>query len=150
MLKTNSKKAIENIKQYIMDCTESYFDDAIEWAAENNEHFKYKKDSFTNRAAFILECMNNEFSWMLNPVYMYKHKIGYYNVFEEWGRGLACGGLFDFLLCRAVDDLGAILEESEQEKNKFTQEQAEQKLFYLLYREITKGNEKYKKEVTKK
>ena len=144
MLKTNSKKAIENIKQYIMDCTDSYFDDAAQWAVENNENFNYKKDSFPDRAAFILECMKEEKGWMFDT---YK-QISFYEVFEDWGRGLACGGLFDFLLCRAVDELGAILEESEQEKNKFTQEQAEKRLFSLLYREITKGSEKYKKEVT--
>ena len=147
MLKTNSKKAIENIKQYIMKNTAAAFMEAAQDAKTDGEIFPYKENSFTDRAAFIWNKFNKEKSATYKKSYFVYYT---YEVFKDWGQGLACGSLFEFLLHKAVDDLGAILEESEQEKNKFTQEQAEQKLFYLLYREITKGNEKYKKEVNKK
>lgn len=39
----------------------------------------------------------------------------------------------------AVDDLGAILEETEEEKARFTEQEAEQLLTDLIYRELTKG-----------
>lgn len=39
-------------------------------------------------------------------------------------------------------DLGAILEETEQEKTRYTEQQAEQLLTSLIYRELQKGERK--------
>lgn len=39
----------------------------------------------------------------------------------------------------AVDDLGAILEETDEEKARYTEEQAEKTLTMLIYRELKKG-----------
>lgn len=39
----------------------------------------------------------------------------------------------------AVDDLGAILEETSEEKARYTEEQAEKTLTTLIYRELKKG-----------
>jgi len=142
MLKTNSKKAIENIKQYIMKNTAAAFMDAARDAKNDGKIFPYNENNFIDRAAFIWNKFNEEKSETYKKSYFVYYT---YEVFKDWGQGLACGSLFEFLLHKAVDDLGAILEESEQEKNKFTQEQAEKRLFSLLYREITKGNERYKK-----
>ena len=43
----------------------------------------------------------------------------------------------------AVDLLAEWLEETEEEKKRFTEEQAEEKITYLLYCELQKGVEKY-------
>lgn len=60
--------------------------------------------------------------------------------FCDWAQGLALGGLFCYYYNRsAVDDLGDILEETEEERNKFTEAQAEEKLTMLIYRELMKG-----------
>lgn len=40
---------------------------------------------------------------------------------------------------QTVDDLGAILEETDQEKARYTEQQAEQLLTDLIYRELVKG-----------
>lgn len=45
----------------------------------------------------------------------------------------------------AVTDLAMILEESESEKSKFTERQAEEKLTHLIFREIKKAVSKGKK-----
>ena len=39
----------------------------------------------------------------------------------------------------AVDDLGAILEETDEERARYTEEQAEKMLTTLIYRELKKG-----------
>ena len=58
--------------------------------------------------------------------------------FKQWGSGLACGGLFDYFLFSAVNVLGDILEETAEERNRYTEEQAENVLTYLIYREVTR------------
>lgn len=150
MLKMNSKKAIENIRKYIIDNVTNgieetiyflinYSDDenASEEAAyyqdilnaiENNEKNAFKK---------VAEAINNRF-------YIEKVKNDSTNatrqqLFFDW-----CGGLPSFLdTCyyynrSAVDDLGAILEETEEEKARFTESEAAEKLTYLIYRELNK------------
>lgn len=39
----------------------------------------------------------------------------------------------------AVDDLGAILEETDSEKARYSEQQAETRLTYLIYRELVRG-----------
>ena len=58
-------------------------------------------------------------------------------IFEDWARGLALGNLFCYYYNRsAKDDLGKILEESEEEKAKYTEQEAEELLTRLIYREM--------------
>ena len=42
----------------------------------------------------------------------------------------------------AVDDLGEILEETDEEKAKYNERQAEDLLTWLIYRELLKGEKK--------
>ena len=64
-------------------------------------------------------------------------------IFADW-----CAGLPSILnTCyyynrSAVDDLGEILEETEEEKEKYTQTEAEKLLTALIYREIKKAVKK--------
>ena len=61
-------------------------------------------------------------------------------IFKDWAQGLALGGLFCYYYNRsAKDDLGAILEESEAEKAKYTEQEAEEMLTRLIYRELEKA-----------
>lgn len=55
--------------------------------------------------------------------------------FKDWLAGLP-RGLGDFFLCQAVEDLGDILEENQAEREQYSQSQAEEKLSYLIYREV--------------
>jgi hypothetical protein len=129
MLKTNSKQAAENIRAYIVDgfTPEGYTDNPPQ--------------DFAGIAAFILATFRNEKYWCLQDV-------RYYHGCEELASRDWCAGLAGVLdTCyyynrSAVDDLGAILEETAQEKARYTEQQAEQLLTDLIYRELLKGASK--------
>ena len=126
MLRTNTKKAAANIRAYIMDgfTPENYTDNPPQ--------------EFPEIAAFILDTFRNEKYWCPQDVRYYHgcERLA----FRDW-----CAGLSSVLdTCyyynrSAVDDLGAILEETEEEKARFTEQEAEQLLTDLIYRELTKG-----------
>ena len=65
----------------------------------------------------------------------YERKQNRQEAFKNWLSGLP-RGLGDFFLCQAVEDLGNILEQTEAEKNKYTEDQASESLAYLIYREV--------------
>ena len=133
MLRTNSKKAAENIRNYIMEDLE-YLQERAEYRGmeldENNVDqvlalawsiFKEEKSGEINRYRFINE----------------------YQVFKDWASGLALGNLFCYYYNRsAVEDLGNILEESAAEKAKYKEEDAEELLTRLIYREMTRAYNK--------
>lgn len=130
MLRTNSKKAVENIRKYIMEDFE-YLQERAEYRGmeldENNVDqvlalawsiFKEEKSGEINRYRFINE----------------------YQVFKDWASGLALGNLFCYYYNRsAVEDLGNILEESAAEKAKYKEEDAEELLTRLIYREMNRA-----------
>lgn len=145
MLKTNSKKAKENLKKYIMEYSEPSFIDAMEYAKETSKNFNYKIDSFSDRCKYLYERFTEEYcnQWNLK-----QHRYNYLSIFEDWTRGLPVGGLFCYWYNReAKDDLQVILEETEQEKSRYTEEQAEKLLTSLLYYTIYNNYLKAKKEV---
>lgn len=126
MLKTNSTKARNNIKQYIInnfDCTGYTETPPEEWR---------------EIAAFILKTFRSE-------KYSMPEDFRYYNnnecaAFTDW-----CAGLPSVLdTCyyynrSAVADLAAILEETPAEAERFTETQAEELLTALIYRELKRG-----------
>ena len=126
MLRTNSSKARENIKQYIIDNFDATnYTDAppVEWR---------------EIAAFILKTFRSE-------KYHLKEDFRYYgncelDAFTDW-----CAGLPSVLdTCyyynrSAVADLAAILEETPAEAERFTETQAEELLTALIYRELKRG-----------
>lgn len=120
MLRTNTKKAKENIKNYII---ENF--DCSGYDIETPE--TYKDICKTIYDTFYSEKVKYD-----------NRKMPIYEIFKEW-----CSGLPSILdTCyyynrSAVEDLKNILEETEEEAKKFTEEQAEERLTYLLYREIT-------------
>ena len=126
MLRTNTKKAAANIRAYIMDgfTPEGYTDNPPQ--------------EFSEVAAFILDTFRNE-------KYRCSQDVRYYHgcersAFRDWCAGLP--GILDtcyYYNRSAVDDLGAILEETEEEKARFTEQEAEQLLTDLIYKELTKG-----------
>jgi hypothetical protein len=62
------------------------------------------------------------------------------DVFEEWASGLP--SVLDtcyYYNRSAVDDLGAILEQTETEKAKYNEQESEKLLTYLIFREIKKA-----------
>lgn len=118
MLKTNSKQAQLNVQNYIITNASDYIEECYELPTEGKAIF-----------ASIAEIYRTE----------YRKPMTQAN-FTEWAQGLPCGGLFDYYLHSAVDDLGDILEETEEERSRYTEQQAEHTLSYLIYREIERNS----------
>ena len=123
MLRTNSKKANENIRAYIMDnfTPENYTDNP-------------PKD-FMEVATFILAVFRKE----KMSDFRYHHG-NEFAAFTDWCQGLP--SVLDtcyYYNRSAVDDLGAILEETAAEKASFSEPEAERRLTWLIYRELGKG-----------
>ena len=121
MLRT--KNAIGNIRAYIMDnfAPENYTDNP-------------PKD-FPGVAAFILDTFRKE--KMSDFRY---HNRNEFAAFTDWCQGLP--SVLDtcyYYNRSAVDDLGRILEETAEEKARFNEPEAESRLTWLIYRELSKG-----------
>ena len=125
MLRTNTKKANENIRAYIMDnfTPENYTDNP-------------PKD-FPEVAAFILGVFRTEQKHILNCDY---YRAIEFAAFTDWCKGLpAVLDTCYYYNRSAVDDLGRILEETAEEKARFCEPEAERRLTWLIYRELGKG-----------
>lgn len=139
MLRTNSKKAITNLRSYIEENVgQELFDELVE---SKEYQVTDKKSSFDVAVDFIYFCFEKE---MLEHNLSYKAgRISELELFERWAQGLPSAFNFDYYLGgQAIDDLGNILEETEEEKNRYSYQQAEKLLTYLIYREIRKAREK--------
>lgn len=130
MLKTNSKKARENIREYIVN----HFD-------PSNYEPEKNPETFPEIAKFILDTFQEEKYYSLE--YMRKAGLSEHNVFADWAAGLP--SVLDtcyYYNRSAVDDLAAILEETDEEKARYTEHQAETMLTHLIYRELLRGCKK--------
>ena len=128
MLKTNSKKASENLKAYI-----------LEHADGTSYGVNLGNENFSTVAKFIYNCFIDE-KYKGAENYYARQKMSLQDVFEDWARGLP--SVLDtcyFYNRSAVEDLGAILEQTETEKAKYNEQDAEKLLTYLIYREIKKA-----------
>ena len=125
MLKTNSKKARENIRAYIMEHYDPSGYDVNQSAA-----------AFPEIASIILETYRIE--------KRYSRNAGTTEGFIDWCQGLP--SIIDtcyFYNRSAVDDLGEILEETDDEKRDFDEYVAGRILSILIYRELLKGEREH-------
>lgn len=123
MLKTNSKQARQNVQAYIMQgfTSENY-------SIETPETFK-------DTAAVIMKIFNSE-----KPAEGAYSRMNEQERFTDWAQGLP--SILDtcyYYNRSAVDDLGAILEETAEEKARYSEQNAEQLLTALIYRELVRG-----------
>lgn len=122
MLRTNSKQARENIRQYITEnfTPENYTDEDIQ--------------GFENIAKFILDVFKSEY-------YNVTGRYTQAEAFKNW-----CSGLPSVLdTCyyynrSAVEDVKNILEETDAEASKYNEQQAEELLTSLIYRELMRAS----------
>ena len=116
MLRTNSKQAVQNLRAYIMDS----------WNLEAEDQGRTWEDTQKDiKNNFYLQAYSSQ----------YERKQNRQEAFKNWLAGLP-KGLGDFYLCQAVEDLGNILEETEAERDKYSEDQACNTLSYLIYREV--------------
>ena len=118
MLKTNSKKAKKNLVRYCVDSSIDYLTD----------NYGYDDVSEATIYGIIREVYHHEI-WS-------EPQRRYVSSFEQWAQGLPCGGLFDYYLRDAVGTLGDILEETEEERNRYSEAEAEIMLTRLIKREV--------------
>ena len=124
MLKANSKKARQNLMEYIRE----YAENAIMEYHKDGEQAAEKNGFFNSIYQIFREEEKHNLKWYRTPES---------EIFKEWAQGLPLNGLFCYYCNRsAVDDLGAILEETEEEKSRFTESQAEEMLTRLIYTRV--------------
>lgn len=128
MLKTNSKKAVENIRAYIL----KHFDG-------ENYDFSGDANDFHTVAAFIYNTFLNE-KYKGAEAYYARQNMRLQDVFEDWAAGLP--SVLDtcyFYNRSAVADLAEILEENDSEKAKYNDERKAEKLLTgLIWMQISK------------
>lgn len=127
MLRTNSKEVKTKVRQYIMDG----FDPE---AYGYEQYYNVDKENFSCVAHAIYECLYNE------KIKYDNRKLSKYEYFKDWMQGLC--SMVDssyYYNVSAIDLLADWLEETEEEKKHFTEDQAEEKITYLLYRELKSG-----------
>lgn len=121
MLRT--KKANENIRAYIMG----------NFTPENYTGEPPK--DFSEVAAFILDIFRKE----KMSDFRYRD-CNEFAAFTDWCQGLPSVLNTCYYYNRsAVEDLGAILEETAEEKARYNEQEAERRLTWLIYRELGKG-----------
>lgn len=124
-LKTNSKKAINNIRAYIMDNFGGwYFEDV---------HGEKAPVDFKG----ICMAIYSDYRRYISNDNYYHGKENQETFFEYTG---ILPSMFNcsFRLHSAVNDLSVILEQTEQEAERYEEDQAEKVLSNLIYREIKK------------
>ena len=127
MLKTNSKKARENIRNYIVE----------NFSPEN--YTDTPPTDYHGIALFIYDTFRSE-KW--NGMEKY-YRGNEWKAFLDWCSGLP--SVLDtcyFYNRSAVEDLGNILEETETERKQYEESTAENLLTMLIYNEIRKEVEK--------
>lgn len=131
-LRTNSRKARENVRQYILDNVDfsGYVVSFVPFGKE--------KENFPTIAHSVLDIFRSEKRYE-------HHRIGVeFVAFLDWTQGLPSALDCCFWYNRsAVDDLGAILEETEEKKAMYNEEEAGLLLVKLIYRELVIGESKY-------
>lgn len=122
-LKMNSKKALDNIRAYILE------------GVDTSNYDKPMPDDWRGAARFVYSCFRAEKAG--DAFFRFRPE---YEAFEDWASGLP--SCFDFCYWynrSAVDDLGAILEETETEKARFSESEAEKMLTRFIYNQIIKA-----------
>lgn len=127
MLRTNSKKAKENLVNYLIDGARDC--DYIITEGVTNDNILYSIASTFNKEML-------GFNVYGQSILRYYYHNDLFKAFNDWCAGLCSAINTDYYLHNAVDTLGDILEETKEERNRFTEEQAEEMMTKLLFRTL--------------
>lgn len=131
MLKTNTKQVKERLNNYILENTQDYNEKQFENVEEAKKYIIH---------TFMDETLSNK-SYSKSIFLKHYYSNNLYEAFKHWMQGLP--SVFNALYyynISAVELLGDMLEETQEERNKFTERQAEEKLTQLLFNTIVKNN----------
>lgn len=143
MLRTNSKKARENVRAYILDNID--LDDLrmqlVVEALRKNKALDAYESSLPRVDVFSIAAHELDNAFYLEKLLHNKNyqagRVDRGALFHDWCAGLP--GILDtcyFYNRSALKDLQNILEESDQEAARYTETQAENLLTSMIYREI--------------
>lgn len=119
MLKTNNKKVKESIKKWIID---NY--DGEGYGLETKD---FKEICENIKSIFEKEKSSRRACWCLED-------------FTEWCEGLpALLDTWPLMIDEVIDILGGILEETQEERQAYSAEQARDLMVSLIFREIDKA-----------
>lgn len=123
MLKTNSKQVKEKIREWIIK--------NFEWS--NYEGYYKKPETYEEmKETIALIC------WHEKSYQVIRQHDSFQNMFEEWCQGLpAVIDTASYYLHPAVDLVGDILEQTKEERAKYSEPEAESMMTYLIYKEIS-------------
>ena len=121
MLRTNSKKARENVRNYILKNV--HFEGYDDAPAENAD--------FPEIAKAVIKIMLAEMRYQRGSKWQ---------KFQSWAAGLptVLDTCYHYNVS-AVDLIGEWLEETETEKARYSEEAAEQTIDFMIFRELEKG-----------
>lgn len=130
MLKTNSLIFRKKIRNYLLEAVKDYNENQLK---DENSALKEVYFQFTN-----------EYMHRYNKAQMARFQVTEYELFREWAKGLPCGATFDYCLgINAVELLGGMLEQTPNEKQKFSNDEAAERLTYFIYREVKKNRKEW-------
>ena len=119
MIKTNSKEARQGIREYLL---ENYCPDGYDEYEETS--------SLKQIARNVLSCFYDE------KVKYDSRKMIFEDLFLEWLSGLPTILNADYYLHSAKAVLGDILQESQEERDRFSEQQAEEQLGRMIWSEL--------------
>lgn len=124
MLRTNSKVVRERVRSYILENSEDIVE-CMDYEGVPHEHgndiLKYIWADYMSREG----------------KYLSRH-TSYQDGFAQWGSGLPYN-IFDYYYnVEAVKLVGDILDETEEERAKFSESDAERLMSYLIFKEVSK------------
>ena len=121
-LRSNSKIVRERVRSWVMETATDY----------DEKPFKTFRDA--------AEHIDTEFigQWYSES----RSRANRQEAFTDWTQGGPCGGVFDFWIYYQTDHIelvGNILEDTEQERARFTYDEAARFMVYLIYSEVQKA-----------
>lgn len=131
MLRTTNKKVKATIKNYINESVANWADDNFNYLTI--DEFEELK-TYEGQCNLIIDKFLNEMVKSNKNAKYYS----YYDLFVKWCEGQPSALETGYYLHSAKSLLAEWLEETEEEANKYTEQQAESLITRLLWREITK------------
>ena len=124
MLKTNSKQVKEKIKEWIIN--------NFEWS--NYEGYYKKPETYEEIKGTIARICWDEKGWQVSK--FHQSLLG---MFKDWCEGLPSLLNTASYYCHGstVDLVGDILEQTQEERAKYDEAEAESLMTYLIYKEIS-------------